>query len=189
MGTRIVAIVGSPRIGGNTDLLVQEILSGAESAGAETKVFYLNHMHIKGCQACQYCKTHLTCRLDDEMQTLYREIENAQAVVIGFPIYMMQMSAQTKLFLDRLYAFRRSDGTLKLSPKDLILAATCKVAHFEVYKPYFDLLDHLFKTMGFLKLKETIFIGGLSEKGDILHHRDVLAHARNVGADLAEFPV
>lgn len=189
MTTKILGIVGSPRIGGNTDLLVQEILEGAESHGAETKVFYLQHMNIKGCQACLYCKSHTTCKIDDEMQSLYSEIERAQVVVLGFPIYMMQMSAQTKLFLDRLFAFRRSDGTLKIHPKDLVIAATCKVTHSEAYKPYFDLLEHLFKYLGFFKLRSTIVIGGVFEKGDILQHHDQLKQARIIGEELAEYPV
>ena len=53
---KIIGFVGSPRKNGNTDVLVQQVLRGASIAGAETKVFYLNELNIKGCQDCDYCK-------------------------------------------------------------------------------------------------------------------------------------
>lgn len=102
---KVVGIVGSPRKGGNTEILVGKVLEGASDKGAEIKTFKLNELNIRGCQACDYCKQHDGCRQQDDMQEIYRELISADALVVGSPIYISDVNAQTKIFLDRLYAF------------------------------------------------------------------------------------
>ncbi|MGI9953525.1 flavodoxin family protein [Moorellaceae bacterium AZ2] len=104
---KVIGIIGSPRRGGNTETLVERVLAGAAAAGAETEVFYLNEMNIRGCQACNYCKEHNVCRQEDDMVQIYRALLEADGVVLGSPVYMGYVTAQTKLFMDRLFAFFR----------------------------------------------------------------------------------
>ncbi|MGB9804766.1 flavodoxin family protein [Desulfofundulus sp.] len=104
---KVVGIIGSPRRGGNTETLVERVLAGAAAAGAETQVFRLNEMNIRGCQACYYCKEHGRCRQEDDMVQIYRALLEADGIVLGSPIYMGYVTAQTKLFMDRLFAFLR----------------------------------------------------------------------------------
>jgi multimeric flavodoxin WrbA len=103
---KIVGFIGSPRTKGNTATIVNEVLRGALKASAETKVFNLNELGIHGCQACYKCQTpEGRCVQKDAMVPLYDEIYSADAVVIGTPIYMFQVTGQTKIFIDRLFAF------------------------------------------------------------------------------------
>ena len=67
---RVLGIVGSPRIGGNTDILVDEILSGAREAGASTEKIILNNLNIKPCQACNNCYKTGQCSQKDDMADL-----------------------------------------------------------------------------------------------------------------------
>ena len=60
---KILALAGSPRKGGNTDLLADALLSGARSAGAEVEKVYLNDLNIRGCQACYGCRKTGKCKL------------------------------------------------------------------------------------------------------------------------------
>ncbi|MDK2887955.1 MAG: hypothetical protein PWP72_833 [Thermoanaerobacter sp.] len=113
---KVVGIVGSPRRGGNTETLVERVLAGAAAAGAETQMFYLNEMNIRGCQACNHCKEHGCCRQDDDMASLYRALHEAGGIVLGSPVYMSYVTAQTKLFLDRLFAFLGPDLSSTLPP-------------------------------------------------------------------------
>ncbi len=102
---KVIGLVGSPRKNSNTQIMVDEILKGASEAGAETKVFNLDEMDINPCKACMYCKENKgECAIDDHMQMLYQEIKESNAFVLGSPVYMGQMSAQSKIFTDRLYA-------------------------------------------------------------------------------------
>lgn len=102
---KVIGIIGSPRKGGNTEILVERVLQGASDRGAEVVVFRLNELNIKGCQGCNSCKRGNRCVQEDDMQEIYRELLLARGVVIGSPIYIGCVTAQTKVFLDRLYAF------------------------------------------------------------------------------------
>jgi multimeric flavodoxin WrbA len=105
--TKVLILLGSPRKKGNTAALAKRIAQGAESAGAEVESVYLNRLQIKPCQACGSCRKPEAegCAVDDDMQQLYPKLEQAQAVVFACPVYWFTISSQTKLVMDRWYAF------------------------------------------------------------------------------------
>jgi multimeric flavodoxin WrbA len=104
---KVLIIFGSPRKNGNTHILVEEACKGLAVNGTSTETFYLNEMQIKGCQACYYCKKNKvdTCILKDDMQKIYAAVKNADGILIASPIYFGEVSAQTKLWLDRMFPF------------------------------------------------------------------------------------
>ena len=109
MAKKILAFMGSPRKNGNTSALVQEVLRGAKAAGAETKLIYVADLNMKGCQSCYSCKMkekpERRCIINDDMSPFYEEIEAADAVVFGSPVYMGTMIAQLKTVFDRFYPY------------------------------------------------------------------------------------
>jgi len=111
---KVCGFVASPRHGGNTDILVQRVLDGAREEGAKTTVHYLNDLSFRCCQGCRYCKVNDSCRLHDDMQDLYRDLHDADGIVIGSPIYFGQMSGVAKCFLDRWFALMNPDFSSRL---------------------------------------------------------------------------
>lgn len=107
---KAIGIVGSPRHGKNTGTLVQRVLEGARSQGIETALYYIDDYEIGACKACEACKETGECAQDDDMEIFYEAIGEAKGLVLGTPIYFDQVSAQTKIFLDRLYAYVRRDA-------------------------------------------------------------------------------
>ena len=101
MGLKVVGIVGSPRKGMNTDTLVTKVLEGALSSGAETEKIYLNDLEIKPCQACDKLPALDYCFYKDGMETIYKTLDTADALVIGTPAYYDSISSQLKLLIDR----------------------------------------------------------------------------------------
>jgi NAD(P)H-dependent FMN reductase len=103
---KIVAIVGSPRHGGNTDILVHHMIAGAEKAGASVTKYFLNDMHLTPCQGCDGCRPDVEqpCVIDDDMQAIHRDLRHCHALILGSPIYWFGLSAQFAIFLDRWYA-------------------------------------------------------------------------------------
>ena len=99
---RILGIMGSPRHSRNTGTLVEKILEGAESSGAETELYYINDYQIRPCQGCLACEDSGDCIEDDDMQMIYRSLKRMDGLVIGSPIYFDHISSQTKIFIDRL---------------------------------------------------------------------------------------
>ena len=182
---KVIGIVGSARTGGNTETLVKNILSGAEDRGAETKLFNLCTMTIGGCQGCAFCRTNSNCGINDDMQTLYSEIRSANGLVIGSPVYMWQMSGQTKLFIDRLLAFLNKDFSSRLPRRTkLIMAYTQGQGDLKAFKGYFEQTAAMLGFLGFDVL-ETIVAGGTLAKNDITRQTALLQKARASGAALA----
>lgn len=101
MVARVAVIVGSPRKGMNTDLLVSSALDGARSAGADVEKIHLNDLSIRPCQACQQFPDDRYCWFEDGMDIVYRALEEADAIVVGTPAYFGCVSAQVKLMIDR----------------------------------------------------------------------------------------
>jgi multimeric flavodoxin WrbA len=99
----ITALVGSPRRAGNTDLLLDRILLGAESRGHSGKKIYLYDYHISPCLDCRGCnKGSFDCRLEDGMIEIYPRLEDADVIVFGTPVYWYGPTAKMKLLIDRL---------------------------------------------------------------------------------------
>ncbi|MCP4566950.1 MAG: flavodoxin family protein [FCB group bacterium] len=103
----VLGLSGSPVISSSTELLVREVLKGAESKGAETDYVYLNELDIMPCQACGQSPEEEYCFFHDGMDVIYEKFDRCDAIVVGSPLYFDSVSAQTKLFIDRCNCFRR----------------------------------------------------------------------------------
>lgn len=102
----VLGLVGSPRKGGNTDLLVDQVLLGAQKRGYEVEKLYLYDCSISLCVDCRACKRgEYVCRLMDDMQLIYRLLEEADVIVFGSPLYWYGPSGKMKLLIDRMRPF------------------------------------------------------------------------------------
>jgi hypothetical protein len=97
----ILGLVGSPRKGKNTDLLVHSVLDGTKDAGAKITKIYLNDLKIKPCQACKKHPAPKYCFYNDGMSKLYKLFESVDGIVLGTPAYYEKISSQVKLMIDR----------------------------------------------------------------------------------------
>ena len=123
--SNILIVNGSPRKKGNSATLAGQVASGAEAAGARVESVYLHGMDIAPCNACDAClkSSAPDCVVDDDMQGLYPKLQEADAIVIASPIYWFTVSAQTKLFMDRCYAFEGpGENLLKDKQYAIVLA-------------------------------------------------------------------
>jgi len=100
---RVLGIVCSPRKGGNTEILVNEVLKASEEMGAETSLITVAGKVINPCDACGACIKTGACRIDDDMTPVYGAISEADGIVLGSPVYFWSMSAQAKAIVDRTY--------------------------------------------------------------------------------------
>ena len=101
---RVLAFCASPRVGGNTDVLIDEALRGAADAGARVEKIMLQKMKIGYCISCRRCKDEdfeRWCSQKDDMDEIYPKIQDADAIIIGFPNYTSRECAQLATFFDR----------------------------------------------------------------------------------------
>ena len=151
MSTKLLAFVGSPRKGGNTDVLVDiAIDTFCEADGTAEKVV-LNSLNIHPCQGCGACSRadglDALCAQQDDMGALYQKMFSADALLWATPIYMWSPTSQMKLFLDRLhplgdYQNTRWQRALNGKPVGLII----------VYAEHDPLDSGVFQTRDILKV-------------------------------------
>ena len=104
---KVLLINGSPRKNWNTHKLLTEAEHGAKDAGAETVFYNLYDLNFTGCRSCFACKvkdakTHGACSWPDDLKPVMQELISADAVILGSPVYLGNLSAQTNLFWERL---------------------------------------------------------------------------------------
>lgn len=184
---KVLALCGSARRGGNTDLLLQEILQGAEEYGASTEKLYITDFVIKPCLGCAVCKQQEDCVQDDDYRLLLDSIQHSQAIVIGSPVYMGQVTGQTKLFLDRLYQLRRGDRTMKFDGSHIRGAAvvTCGAPSQEHPQAALASLKLLFRFLNQPKVAEVVGTS-LGPRGSVRERDGLLEEAREVGRKLVQ---
>ncbi len=107
MSGKLLAFVGSPRKGGNTDRLVDEAIAAFHENGGEAEKVSLSSLRINPCLGCRACaqKNGLdsVCVQKDDMTGLYRKMFESDALLWATPVYMWSPTAQMKIFLDRLF--------------------------------------------------------------------------------------
>ncbi len=102
MNVLIIGLSGSPRLGGNTDMILQEALEAAKAEGAEVKLIRISDYRLQPCNGCMACFSTKKCVTDDEGETLYQAIVDADGIILGSPSYFQGVTAQMKIFIDRI---------------------------------------------------------------------------------------
>ena len=188
---RVLGIVGSPRRGGNTDLLLAEVMRGAASRGAKVKAIILNDLTIAPCQHCDACLEKGKCKIEDDMQMIYRELEDADRIVLASPIQFMGVTAQMKTMIDRCQALWARKYVLKQPPlgnrrerKGLFVSVGGRRID-NLFEPALVVVKVLFRILDVTYAGELLF-SGIDEKGAIAKHPDALSQAFLTGQKLVE---
>jgi multimeric flavodoxin WrbA len=113
---KVLGIYGSPRPGGNSDLLLDKVLEGAGSAGAEIQRIYVREMKISGCQECGGCDKTGECVIPDEMHKVYPKLLDSEILFLSSPIFFYGLPSQAKALVDRSQAMW-SKRVLEKSPE------------------------------------------------------------------------
>jgi multimeric flavodoxin WrbA len=134
---KVLAFCASPRVGGNTDTLIDQALRGATDAGASVEKIMLGKMKIGYCISCRRCKDNdfePWCSQKDDMTEIYRKIQDADAIIIGFPNYTGRECAQLATFFDRWDCMVRYQQKNWLKPgKRGMVIGTWGLADSDVY--------------------------------------------------------
>ena len=106
---KMIAINGSPRKKWNTATLLEKALEGAASEGAETEIIHLYDLNFKGCTSCFACKlkggnSYGKCAMKDELSPVLDKLKDADAVILGSPIYLGNSTGEMRSFMER-YVF------------------------------------------------------------------------------------
>jgi multimeric flavodoxin WrbA len=145
---KVLGILGSPRIGGNSDILLDQALAGAKDAGAEVEKISLVGKKISGCLDCGKCNATGICAVKDDMPEIHKKILDADAIIHSVPVYFWAMTAQMKAYLDRWCAFFDAEWKWhkayypKMNGKKIGLITICGDTNVSTADP----IVHSFKT-------------------------------------------
>jgi multimeric flavodoxin WrbA len=187
---KILVLFSSPRKKGNSATLANEIIRGAESEGANVETVHLHGMDISPCQACYACqkKDSKGCAIDDEMQTIYPKLLEYNTWVIASPVYWFTMSAQTKLFMDRCFAFPTySKKSLETAFVDKRIAIAMSYGDTDAFNSGCVNALHTFQdAFNFVGAQIIGMVYGSADApGEIKSNTDLMARAENLGKKLA----
>lgn len=105
MNKKILILEGSPRKGGNTDLLADQFAAGAIAAGHEVEKIYIKDKTVNGCLGCGVCQRKGgKCVQKDDMTEIYEKMLAANVVVFASPVYFYSWTSQIKTVIDRTFA-------------------------------------------------------------------------------------
>jgi len=191
---KILGIACSPRKNSNTEILVNEALRSAGGKGAETELVSVAGKKIAPCDGCEACMATGKCRVEDDMQEIYRKLLEADGVIFGSPVYFWDVSAQAKAIIDRTYAFMR-DKPLRNKVAGAIVVArrSGTSTALNTFDAYFSLQRMIPARSVRPKTREELArerggqaIGYADKKGEITGDRRAMAEARALGESVAE---
>lgn len=181
---KLLGILGSPRRGGNSELLLDQALEGARSKDSETEKVILNELKIAGCQECGGCHKSGECVVGDDMQGVYKKIAATDALIIASPIFFGSLPSQVKAMIDRYqclwiakYVLKKK-VSLKVRKGSLILVSGASRDKF--FKNAESIVKNFFAVLG-IEFAGRFYCPGIDERGKVLEHPDYLRQAFELG--------
>lgn len=183
---KVLGIMGSPRLKGNTDLLLDEALRGAQGRGAEVEKVLADRLKIAPCREYYGCLKDGKCVIRDEMDGVYPKILAAEVIIVATPIFFYTVSAPLLLLISRCQALWARKYILKnldipLKKGSFIAVGATKGAKL------FDgpklTIGYFFKAIN-AEYTDELLIRGVDKKGEIKDHPDYLAAAYELGKKL-----
>ncbi len=186
---KVLGIWGSPRRGGNSEILLDAFLQGAAQGGAETEKVSLRDLKISPCMEIYHCFKDGTCPIKDDMRELYDKLLAADVVALASPIFFYSVSAQAKAMIDRTQALWSRRYVLKQdfpggSRQGVLLCTGATKGRLVfvgarlVAKYFFDAIN--------VSYAAEILVRSVDAKGAILSKPEVLTTATNLGRRLAQ---
>ena len=176
---KILILSGSPRKGGNTELLVEAFVKGA-SQKHHVEVVSVHDYKVNPCMGCNACFKNKAnaCVQKDDMSLIYEKMSRADMLVIASPVYFYGLSAQLKAVIDRFHNPIRDTFRLKKMALLLVGAATLPELFDSILAQYWLCLS-------FFKLEDAgrVLVRGVKDKGDI-RNADALHEAFHLGSNV-----
>jgi multimeric flavodoxin WrbA len=184
---KVLGIMGSPRIKGNTDLLLDSALKGAQGQGAGVEKVVVDRLTIAPCKEYYGCLKDGNCVIRDDMDDLYHKILETDAVIVASPIFFYTVSAQLMLLISRCqalwarkYVLKNMDIPLKKGAF-IAVGATRGARLFDGPKLT---IKYFFQAIN-ADYSDELLIRGVDKKGEIKEHPTALAEACELGKRLA----
>lgn len=186
---KVLGIMGSPRVKGNTDILLDQALNGARDCGAEIEKIIIDKLNIQPCREYYGCLRDGKCVIRDDMDQIYPKLTSSDVVIMASPMFFYGITAQMKALIDRCQALWSKKYHLKqqVGPEGrkcafIGVGATRGKQLFDgsllVIKYFCQAID--------AQYAGELLVRGIDQKGDIKSHEDILQQAYDFGVKLVQ---
>ena len=163
MSKKVLVISASPRKDGNSDLLSDQFILGAEEAGNTAEKIFLKEYMVNYCRACDACQNNGgVCIQDDDMSNILDKMIEADVIVLATPVYFYTMNAQLKTLIDRTYA-----RYISIADKEFYFIATAAVQDKKAMMRTIEGLRGFTSVLSGAEEKGVIYATGVWKKGDV----------------------
>ena len=181
----VIAFNGSARKGGNTAILIREVLAELEKEGITTELVELSGKKINGCTACMKCFDNKDQRCsveDDIINDCLEKMLAADGIIIGSPTYFADLSPQTKALIDRTGMVARANSNMFRRKAGAAVVAARRAGAIHV----FDSINHFF-TIGEMIIPGSSYwnIGMGRQKGEVESDKEGMDTMRTLGRNMA----
>ena len=177
MEIKVLGVSGSPRRGGNSETILDEVLRGAVEAGAATEKVVLSDRDVGPCRACNACSRTRVCIQDDDMAMIVEKMDASRIWVLATPVYWWSPTAQMKTFIDRWYGVPRE----LFSGKRVILGVASGGG--DVYADLtLRMLGEIISYLGMEKFR-VLRVSGANSKTSARENAHLMKEARAAGFD------
>ena len=181
--------MGSPRIKGNTDLLLDEALKGAQSQGAEVEKIVVDKLKIAPCREYYGCLKDGNCVIRDDMDDIYPKLLEADGIIVASPMFFYGLTSQVKALIDRCQALWARKYILKQDLPDSGRKGAFIAVGATRGKKLFDgsimTVKYFFQSIG-VKYVDELLVRGVDKRGEIKQHPSALSDAFELGRRLAQ---
>ena len=185
---KLLVLLGSPRKGGNSETAARKIAEAVVNDGGEANYIRLNDLKMRPCQGCGGCEKKGSCVLKDEMTDLYQIVDDADRILLVSPVYFYGLSAQCKIFADRLQArwsrkyiikerFRENEG------RKGYLVSTAATVGPKIFECSILMTRYIFDAID-MEYGGELLIKGVDERKALQTKDDELARAEQFGRDI-----
>jgi multimeric flavodoxin WrbA len=179
---KVVAFNGSPRKDGNTGILIHRVLQELDQEGIETELVQLTHRRIHGCVGCYKCfeNKDWRCAVNDDAANEYiQKFTQAQGIVLGSPVYFMDVTPEMKALIDRVGFVSRSNGGMYKNKVGSLVSVARRTGAVHTT----DTMSHFFLSMEMVIAGRAIGVG--RDKGDVEKDEEGLQLAKALGQRMA----
>ena len=183
---KVLGIMGSPRIKGNTDLLLDEALRGAESRGSTVEKILADKLKIAPCKEYYACLDDGNCVIKDDMDDVYDKLLEADAIIIASLMFFYTVSAQLMVLISRCQALWVRKYILKnldIPQKKGAFIAVGATRGEKLFDGPKLTVKYFFQAIN-TQYADELLIRGVDKKGEIKDHPDALAEAYELGRRL-----
>lgn len=185
---RVLCLHGSPRAGGNTDLLLAAFGEGAQQKDTQVEHIYARALSFRPCIGCGACSETGECALDDDMGSVYEAVDRAHVLAVGAPVYFLGLPGLLKGLVDRFQCRWSRRYLLGINPGPERPGATLSAAGASFHSVFTcaqKSVEAFFDVLG-VACRTNLLYENVDDRQAIRSHPAALREAREAGASLVE---